>query len=329
MSDLAVVIPALNEATLIRKTLESLNNQTKTDFFVVVVDNGSSDQTINIVKEFAKQSKYSLHVISEPKLGVGYARNTGSKKAIERGAKFLAGTDADTTVPPNWVESIYTGFETSQGDLLCGECDPLSEFKTENKQAMFAFNVRSVIFKAVKPYCRGANFAITTTMFEKIGGIKQPLNSDGTPAVGEDGRLEIDVLEAGGVMVGCLATVCPHPRRYISNLQKLSEFSGRVHIGGSVSQVRNEDELVKTLASIPNELIDEWSRKIVGVLFIDMINLAKNPVFKAKYLGNIVSILAPFTESEISKDVLNLTEEALWLKYKEAFLTNVTKLIPN
>ncbi|WP_040739685.1 glycosyltransferase [Nocardia tenerifensis] len=98
---LSVVIPALNEATSIERTLDRLVVQDAIDE-IIVVDNGSEDGTQKIVLDYAAAHP-QVALIEEPQRGIPAARNAGFDKA--RG-DFLARTDADTLVGPDWGEVI-------------------------------------------------------------------------------------------------------------------------------------------------------------------------------------------------------------------------------
>ncbi|WP_245677071.1 glycosyltransferase family 2 protein [Nocardia acidivorans] len=98
---LSVVIPALNEADVIERTLKTLLAQEGVDE-IIVVDNGSDDGTARVVGELAAvHSKVEL--LFEPVRGIAAARNAGFDKA--RG-EFIARTDADTLVADDWSAII-------------------------------------------------------------------------------------------------------------------------------------------------------------------------------------------------------------------------------
>jgi glycosyltransferase involved in cell wall biosynthesis len=322
---LCVVIPALNEENLISSTLDSLANQINKDFSVIVVDNGSTDKTRTIIGEYSKHSNYPLILVEENKTGVGYARSKGSQEALKIGALFIAGTDADTILPSDWTESIYEGFNNSGCDLLCGECDPMNKVHFSGQQISFVLNARSILFKQVKPYFRGANYAITAKIFRKVGEIKQPLNKNSEPAPGEDGLFEIAALRKGARICGCLATVFPHPRRYISNLQKITEFKGQVHEGGAVTQIRNEQSLEKLFGAIPLETINIFADKVSIGLFNEFVrDVYREPVLRKVYWENSLRFLKPFAREEIESDLTKSeNEDYLWNKYKETFFKNI------
>ncbi len=98
----SVVVSAYNEEKRIGKTIDALKKQTYTNpFELIVVDNASTDTTATIAKHMGTT------VLSEPHKGVSYAMNTGVRNA--HGSIILI-TDADTIVPPNWIEDYMHYF---------------------------------------------------------------------------------------------------------------------------------------------------------------------------------------------------------------------------
>lgn len=101
----SVVIPAFNEEKFIRRSLESLITQTQPADEILVVDNNSTDQTGAIAREFP------VRVVTEDTRGIIPARNRGFDEAHY---EIIARTDADTLVPPDWVEKIRKKFIKSR-----------------------------------------------------------------------------------------------------------------------------------------------------------------------------------------------------------------------
>jgi glycosyltransferase involved in cell wall biosynthesis len=83
----SVIIPTFNREATIRETLQSVEQQTFRDFEVIVVDDGSSDSTCEIVRSFG-----SVKLIQQPNAGPGAARNRGAANA---GGRYLAFLDSD------------------------------------------------------------------------------------------------------------------------------------------------------------------------------------------------------------------------------------------
>lgn len=96
MPIVSVTIPCYNAATTLDETLESVLNQTLTDFEVVAVDDGSTDETSRILQTWAEKDS-RLRVLSQHHSGVVVAANTAITTCA---APFIARVDADDRVHP-------------------------------------------------------------------------------------------------------------------------------------------------------------------------------------------------------------------------------------
>lgn len=95
---MSLVIPAYNEAETIARCLEAIDRQTVRPLEVIVVDNGSTDDTAAIVRQYPFAT-----LLNEPRQGVVHARNRGFDAA--RG-DIIGRIDADTVVSEHWVEDV-------------------------------------------------------------------------------------------------------------------------------------------------------------------------------------------------------------------------------
>ena len=82
---ISVVIPAYNAGRFIRRTIDSVLAQTYTDYEIIVVDDGSTDNTAEIVKSYGSKVRY----IYQQNAGDGAARNTGIYAAKGEWIAFL------------------------------------------------------------------------------------------------------------------------------------------------------------------------------------------------------------------------------------------------
>lgn len=96
----SVIIPAYNAAAFIDRTLRSVLNQTYRHIEVLVVDDGSTDQTAEIVATFIKQDD-RMRSLSQPNSGVAVARNLAITHAK---GEFIAPIDADDIWYPENIE---------------------------------------------------------------------------------------------------------------------------------------------------------------------------------------------------------------------------------
>jgi glycosyltransferase involved in cell wall biosynthesis len=90
MSTISVVIPTYNRATLLPEAIESALGQSYAPVEIIVVDDGSKDDTEAVVRRFGAAVLY----VSQPNAGVGVARNTGAGRASGRWIAFLDSDDA-------------------------------------------------------------------------------------------------------------------------------------------------------------------------------------------------------------------------------------------
>jgi len=94
----SIIIPVYNEEKDIGNCIESLKKQTFKDFETIIVDDGSTDRTLEIVKKFAK-----VRIIKGEHKGAGISRNLGAKKARGRILVFI---DADMTFDKNYIKNL-------------------------------------------------------------------------------------------------------------------------------------------------------------------------------------------------------------------------------
>ncbi|MCK5562875.1 glycosyltransferase family 2 protein, partial [Candidatus Bathyarchaeota archaeon] len=98
----SVVLLTKNSTATVRKALESIFNQTRMPDEVVVVDDHSKDDTLNIVKQFP------VKIVAEPGAGFGHASNVGVDNAAGDLVFFI---DSDCYAEPNWIEKILSHFD--------------------------------------------------------------------------------------------------------------------------------------------------------------------------------------------------------------------------
>ncbi|MFJ1751898.1 glycosyltransferase [Kitasatospora sp. NPDC088134] len=184
MTELWVVVPAYNEEVSLPGTLRALAEQTDTDFECVVVDNGSTDRTADVVREFARTSAFPLHLVTEPRKGTGAAADTGMRHAVAAGARYLARTDADCLPVPGWTAAarrgLAGGLELVTGPLRPRTDEfPLRFWEARLLPAVVALAARFGRYRPgnrdpryLGPYlmCPGCNLALTADLYLRSGG---------------------------------------------------------------------------------------------------------------------------------------------------------------
>ncbi len=107
---ISVIIPTYNEKVDLEKCIESLGAQTCSDFEIIVVDDGSTDGTIQILSNLEKNLP-SFKFIVENHAGAGSARNLGAKSAK---GEILVFVDADMTFDKNFLKILVSPIERKE-----------------------------------------------------------------------------------------------------------------------------------------------------------------------------------------------------------------------
>ena len=100
----SIIVPVYNVEEYLRECVDSILNQTYSDVEVILVDDGSTDQSGNICDEYAKMDS-RIKVIHKKNGGVSAARNTGIGEAS---GEYLMFVDSDDAIHPELVEAYMT-----------------------------------------------------------------------------------------------------------------------------------------------------------------------------------------------------------------------------
>lgn len=116
---ISIVIPCFNSEKYLWDTLESCINQTYKKIEIIVVDDGSTDSSLNIAQKYAEKNN-NIKVISIENNGQCFARNLGLKEAKGEYIQFL---DSDDLIIPQYIEEQLIAIQTNQADLAI--CKPV------------------------------------------------------------------------------------------------------------------------------------------------------------------------------------------------------------
>jgi len=112
----SVIIPVYNVEVYLTECLHSVVNQTFQDIEIILVDDGSTDRSPEIMKAFAEKDD-RIKIITQPNRGVSTARNVGVRQAK---GEYILFVDSDDMIMPNSVESLYNKAHKTGSDLLLG-----------------------------------------------------------------------------------------------------------------------------------------------------------------------------------------------------------------
>ncbi len=189
---IGVVIPARDEEDRIGTCLDAVKNALEfpgagpVRTAVVVVADQCRDATVRRAREYRHQMAglEILEVHSTAASGAGPARRAGLNRALESasgcdlGRVWLANTDADGTVPPNWLQRQLRWYERGAdavaGTVALSADDVISEGLGRSYQA----HVAALGLGDGHPHVHGANLGFTAAAYEAVGGMPPLLTGE-------------------------------------------------------------------------------------------------------------------------------------------------------
>ena len=158
----SIIIPVYNTSAYIQSCLQSLITQDEPNFEIIAVDDGSTDDSYQILNRIA-ESETRLKVFSKANGGQGMARNLGLTKASGRYIMFV---DSDDTVAPNLLSVVFDHLSDTEIDVVSFGVDfhdendrvvarrvPINNFSSTGKDiyldAMLDRNFLSVVWNKV------------------------------------------------------------------------------------------------------------------------------------------------------------------------------------
>lgn len=166
----SVIIPNYNYGNFIGEAIESVLAQTHQPNEILVVDDGSTDDSVRVVKSFGKKVK----LIEQENGGVGKARNTGAKNST---GNLLAFLDADDIWFADKLEKQIKLFQSQPkfDYVSCG----MREFNVSGKTigeyvpVTNGWSIESILLYSEPIVASGSAIVVKREAFEKVGGFDE------------------------------------------------------------------------------------------------------------------------------------------------------------
>lgn len=111
----SVIIPVYNVEQYLRQCLDSVISQTFKDIEIIIVNDCSPDNSLEIIREYQQKDNRIVLVDLKQNVGLGFARNEGMKVAT---CKYITFVDSDDWVTKDYVEVLYNTIEKYQYDVI-------------------------------------------------------------------------------------------------------------------------------------------------------------------------------------------------------------------
>ena len=159
----SVVIPTYQRAAVLARAVESVLAQTFDDFELIVVDDGSTDSTTDVLERLAHPR---LRALRRQHAGVSAARNAGADTARGR---FLAFLDSDDSVKPGWLQALHKAIEPGTDFVSCGI--QLIRMGSEvTSERVLTPEPLGPAFADISSRFVAGSFAVERSLFDAVGG---------------------------------------------------------------------------------------------------------------------------------------------------------------
>ena len=144
----SVIVPVYNVALFLADCLESIIHQTLQNIEIIAINDGSTDKSPEILKQYAQKDK-RIKIITQENKGLSAARNVGINEAQ---GEFISFVDSDDWIDPTFLEKLYQSAIAHKADIACcgyyeygsqGAVTNIFEFKNEFE----AISLHDKIFK--------------------------------------------------------------------------------------------------------------------------------------------------------------------------------------
>lgn len=223
------IVPVFNRPHEIQELLESLSKQTKKEFEVVVVEDGSHIKCEDVVRSFSDSMQISYYF--KENSGPGDSRNYGMRLA--KGNYFLI-LDSDCIMPPDYLQQVDANLQAEFVDCFGGVDTAADSFTDVQKAINFAMTsvlttggIRGSSEKLGKFHPRSFNMGLSKAAFEATGGFRKIY-------IGEDIDLSIRLWKAGFNSKLFSNAKAFHKRRV-----NWKQFKNQVHDFGSARPILN------------------------------------------------------------------------------------------
>jgi len=167
---ISITIPTHNRAHLISRAILSIQHQTFKDWELIVVDDGSIDNTPEVTKNFLQDKR--IKYIQKKNTGAAHSRNVGVENSKYDYISFL---DSDDEAKPDWLTKIYTAISLNKASVICCGCETLDQ--DGNLLSVNLPSKTKIFPETVYKMTNGGVFTLKKDLFKEIGGFDNSLKS--------------------------------------------------------------------------------------------------------------------------------------------------------
>lgn len=200
----SVILPTRNRLALLTHAVQSVLRQRAGLGELIVVDDGSSDGTVSYLESLHSHPRFRF--ILQSHHGPAAARNAGIDAARE---EFIAFTDDDCVVPPDWLESLHKVFSETGADVVGGRVHnglPENVYAEVSQVTINHLSEKINQNETSQKFFTSNNVAYRSSMLKRMGGFDERFRWAG----GEERALHLKLSKGGAKMVFAPDIVVTH-----------------------------------------------------------------------------------------------------------------------
>jgi cellulose synthase/poly-beta-1,6-N-acetylglucosamine synthase-like glycosyltransferase len=197
-----VIIPMFNAEKTISSVLTALSKQTRKPHSIIIVDDGSTDSSLNIVKQFSE--KFPVKIIKQHNQGPASARNKGAQTSK---ADIIIFLDADCIPKKNWLEQMLKPFSDNSVAGVVGTYETLNKQNLIARYVGYEISYRHSKMPQETDFLASYSVAYRTSIFRAFNGFDTSFRI----ASGEDPELSFRMKKAGHKLIFNPNAVVKHP----------------------------------------------------------------------------------------------------------------------
>ena len=256
MIDVSVIIPVYNTELYIEETIKSLADQEMKNYEIIVVDDGSTDKSIDIAESVLKAKEVPYRIIRQENKGLACARNTGIKAAS---GSYVCFVDSDDIIAKSHVSTMYSLAEKNNLDIVCCRFEVTT---IENRYGIIEENGESRIINADEfaemLINRNPTIHICCVLLKREFLLSNNLHFNEKLRYGEDANFFLELANTYGSVGMTNNSSYKYMNRPGSIMKTITLEQGEVFV----------EELKKTCDKLGNKADIAYGRWILGFLHV-------------------------------------------------------------
>ena len=184
---ISIIIPVYNVETYLKKCLDSILNQTYAHFEAILIDDGSTDKSLEICQEYSKKDSRFI-VFSQTNRGVSAVRNKGL--SIARG-DYITFVDSDDSIHADYLQILYNNIKTENADMSLCTWSRSDKSEPRGEKSIRIWNQEETFYKYFKYHEIDGN--VYAKLYKKE--CMKNITFDEKLKIGEDQIFVIQILE--------------------------------------------------------------------------------------------------------------------------------------